>query len=137
MLWLILAFLALLSYSIWGLMNGVVAKNMDPYTGIFFSSIGYLFSSAIALSLIGFKVNITSSNLISGMGLGAATGIGGLFFLLAIRYGGNVNIVVVLTSLYPIVTLILNYFIFGTSMTITQIIGAILAIMAVLLVSVG
>jgi transporter family protein len=118
-------------------MNGVVAKNMDPYTGIFFSSIGYLFSSVIALSLIGFKVNITPFNLMSGVGLGAATGIGGLFFLLAIRYGGNVNIVVVLTSLYPIVTLILNYFIFGTSMSITQIIGSILAIIAVILVSVG
>ena len=137
MLWLILAIIALLSYSIWGVMNGVVAKNMDPYTGIFFSSIGYLISGTIALSMIGFKINITPVNLMSGLGVGLATGIGGLFFLLAIRYGGNVNIVVVLTSLYPIVTLISNYFIFGTSMSITQIIGAILAIIAVILVSVG
>ncbi|MBX9867671.1 MAG: EamA family transporter [Burkholderiales bacterium] len=137
MLWLILAISALLSYSIWGIMNGVVAKNMDPYTGIFFSSIGYLISSTIALSMIGFRVNLAPLNLISGMSLGLATGIGGLLFLLAIRYGGNVNIVVVLTSLYPILTLILNYFIFGTSMSITQIIGAILAIIAVILVSIG
>ena len=137
MMWFIFAILALFSYTVWGVMNGVVAKNMDPYTGVFFSGIGYLLSGIIALFMVKFKVQVTSANLVSGVVLGIATGIGGLLVLLAIRYGVNVNIIVALTSVYPLLALLINYVLFGTTVNTIQLIGVGLAIPAVIMMSSG
>ncbi|MFL1780456.1 EamA-like transporter family protein [Candidatus Hepatincolaceae symbiont of Richtersius coronifer] len=138
MIWILFAALSLISYTAWGLLNGVVARNMDPYSGIFLSGIGYIISGIIALSLVGFKINFTSSTTAavgSGIALGLATGIGGLFLLLSVKYGGNVSMIVVLTSLYPILTLLLNFSVFHVALTLPQIVGAILAVIAVALVT--
>ena len=137
MMWLVFATLALLAYALWGVMNGVIANKMDPYSGIFFSGIGYLFSGAVALSLINFKLNVTFVNLAWGAVLGVATGIGGLMFLLAIKAGGNINIIVVLTSLYPLLTLLINYVLFGTAISTLQLVGVGLAIPALIMISIG
>ena len=137
MTWLGLSFLSLLSYAIWGVMNGVVTKQMGPYDGLFFSGIGYILSGIFALYLIEFRVQYTFRNLLSGVGLGLATGIGGLFLLLAAQRGGNANVIIVVTSLYPLITLLLNFMLFNLPISQLQVGGAILAIVAIIMVSVG
>jgi uncharacterized membrane protein len=136
-IWLSWSVAAFLAYAVWGMLNGVVAKNNDPYTGIFLSGIGYLIAGIISLSMVKFKVNFSLTNLVSGAGLGIATGIGGLFFLIALSRGGNPNTIVLLTAMYPLGTILLNYFLMGTTISITQLVGAVLSIIAIILLSIG
>ena len=79
------AILSFLSYAFWGLFNGLVHENSEPFSGLFFSSLGYLIAGLIGLSCISFQPKISVIAISSGLLLGLATGLGGLFLLLAIQ----------------------------------------------------
>ena len=125
--------LSFLSYSVWGFFNGVVNKNMDPFSGLFYSSIGYMISGLIGLIFINFQPKTSLISLFSALSLGLATGLGGLFLLLAIRNFGNTSMLVALTATYPLMTAMLNYFIFSEVLSMRQIFGCFLSVSGVIL----
>lgn len=135
-LWLFWTFMSLFSYGLWGIFNALTSQNADPYTGIFISSLGYVLSGIIALQYIGFKPDLNFKVLTSGLLLGLSTGLGGLFFLLSLNKGGNINNVITITAVYPMATVVFSYFMLNNSVSLKQIIGVTLSIIGVILMSI-
>ena len=126
------AILSFLCYSLWGLFNGIVSRQIEPFSGLFYSSIGYMISGVISLGFIGFQPQISGIALGSSLFLGLATGFGGLFLLLAIQKLGNTAILVALTATYPVATVILSYFLLKEVLSFKQMIGCLLSIIGVI-----
>jgi transporter family protein len=122
------ALLSCFSYAFWGLFNGLVNKNSEPFGGLFFSSLGYFIAGLIGLSYINFQPKTSVIAISSGILLGLSTGLGGMFLLLAIQKSRNTSMSVALTALYPIGTLILSYFMLDEQLTKQQIFGCIISV---------
>jgi uncharacterized membrane protein len=136
-MWMVFAFLAFLSYCIWGVTNGLVSKHIDPYSGIFFSSIGYLIAGIVSISIGGINFDgFTLNGIMYGVILGLATGLGGLFVLMAIHKGGITSIVVVMTALYPLGTLVFDHMLLGENMSLHKVVGVLLAVVSIILMSI-
>jgi transporter family protein len=64
-----------------------------------------------------------------------ATLVGGLYTFYMALSSGKASIVVPLTALYPIVTVVLSFLILKESITLTQGLGVVLAIVSIILLS--
>lgn len=124
--------LSFLSYAVWGMLNGISNEKLEPYSALFYSSFGYLFAGFISLFFIGFQPKFSMIGISTGFCLGAATGLGGFFLLLAIDKFSNTSLLVALTALYPIGTVLLSYFLLNETLTTRQMIGCILSVCAVI-----
>jgi uncharacterized membrane protein len=125
--------LSFLCYSFWGFFNGIVDKNIDPFSALFYSSIGYAISGLIALLFINFQLRFSITAFSTSLLLGFTTGLGGLFLLLAVHNFGHTSILVALTATYPLSTVILNYFIFSEILSIRQLLGCVFSVVGVIL----
>ncbi len=137
-LWLFPALLSLLTYSLWGVFNGLASRQIDANTGLFCSSLGYLCVGFVALALVGFKPSIAAHALMTRGGIyalfvGIATGLGGLFLLISLHQGGNTNVVITLTSIYPLATVLFNATFLHDSLTHQQLLGVALSVVGVTL----
>jgi uncharacterized membrane protein len=132
------ALLSLLCYSAWGLLNGIAINKSDPFSVLFYSSIGYMISGLIALSFTGFKPIFSYLSFLISFSVGLATGLGGLFLLLAIqKITENPSIIIALTSTYPLVVVLLNYFISDTQhMGLLKIFGCVLSVIGVICITI-
>jgi len=70
-----------------------------------------------------------------GLLSGISGSLGVLFFLLALSNGGKASIIVPFTALYPVVSIVLGLLLFKETISLTQGIGVILALMSVFLLS--
>ena len=69
------AILSFLLYSLWGLFNGVVHKSTDPFTGLFYSSIGYGIAGVISLYFVNFQPKFSFGGFLESIFLGLSTGL--------------------------------------------------------------
>lgn len=134
--WLPWALMSLVTYSFWGIFNGLSSRQIEPYSALFYSAFGYLIAGIIALFFIDFRPELTFKGSLYGIAIGLATGLGGLFLLVAIGRGGSSSIVVAITSVYPLATLIFNLFILHEHMTLKQGIAIIFTIIAMLMMAI-
>lgn len=125
--------LSFLCYAFWGTLNGIVNKNIEPFSSLFYSSIGYMVAGLISVSFINFQPKFSTLSFGSSVLLGLTTGLGGLFLLLAIQRFDSASILIAATATYPIATVILNYFILKEVLTLKQIVGCLLSIVGVIL----
>ena len=135
-LWVLWAFLSLITYAFWGVFNGLASRHLDANSVLFCSAIGYLVVGVLAIGLLGFKPMTHLDTLMhrgAGYGflVGLATGLGGLFLLISLHKGGNPSIVIALTSIYPLATIIFNVLFLHDSVSIRQMIGAALSVCGV------
>ena len=130
---LLFVFLSFLCYAFWGSLNGIVNKNVEPFSGLFYSSIGYIIVGLISLFFVSFQPKFSIFSFGSSILLGLTTGLGGLFLLLAIQNFNSTSILIAATATYPIATVVLNYFILKEILTLKQIIGCLLSILGVIL----
>jgi drug/metabolite transporter (DMT)-like permease len=130
---LIYAILSLSCYSFWGVLNGLVIKQTEPYSGLFYSSLGYLLSGLFSLYFVNFQPKLSLASFGSSILLGLATGFGGLFLLLAIKKFGNSSVLVALTATYPIASLVFNYYVFNELVSIQQICGCVIVVIGIVL----
>ena len=130
------AFLSFLCYSIWGVLNGIAINKVDPFSALFYSSIGYMVSGLLALSLIGFKPTFTYLSFLNTFCIGLATGLGGLFLLIAMqRTVGNCSIAIALTSIYPLAVVVINhFFLHEQNIGLLKILGCMLSVLGVIFI---
>ena len=134
MSWFTSTVLAVILFTLWGFMNGVAVKYVNPYTALIFSSFGYLLSGIVILGIRGFQLELSLNGAIAGILLGLGTGFGGFFVLRAMSQGdSNVSVVIAITSIYPLGVLILSYFFLAETITFFKLIGFVLAIIGVII----
>lgn len=135
--YIVFTLLAFFSYCIWGFMNGIASKEIDSYSALFFSSVGYLVASLFFLLMKGGQLDYSTNCIINGTILGLATGVGGFFVLLAMNAlnNNNLSVVILITSTYPIGTLLLNVLYLNEPLNFLKLFGFVVVIAGVVLVS--
>ncbi|EHL31257.1 EamA family transporter [Legionella drancourtii] len=130
--WYYPSLIALLLYGAWGYWGTRASSFINPLSITFYSSIGVLISGIIALVLLDFKLDLHAKGGIYGLLNGLASGIACIFFILALRNGPTMPVVLV-TSMYPMITLMLCMIFLKQGLTLKQGLGMGFAIIALIL----
>ncbi len=131
--WFIFSILALITWGFWGFFPKIALMSIDPRSAAFYEVIGGLIFGIMLLFLINFKLQTNINGITFAMLTGFAALLGGLFFLMALSTQAKLSHVVIITALYPVITIILSFVILNESVTLKQGIAMILALIAIIL----
>ena len=134
--WFVYSLLTILFWGVWGALTKALSADIDAYMNQVLFSIGVLPVMAIVL---------VSGRLAEGVNrrrgifyafiTGVLGGTGNIAFFKAFSEGGKASVVVPATSLSPLVTVILGYFLLKERASGSQKVGLALAIAAIYLLS--
>lgn len=132
--WLLPAVGCLIAWGISRFFPKLATNHIDPKSAFIYEVSGEMLVAFAMLAYLGFRPAFD----IKGSGFAIAAGIFGavgvyLFLLAAQR--GNVSQIVTVTAFYPIITVALGFFLLDEPLTIKQMVGIALAMVAVVLVS--
>jgi len=133
--WLPAAFLSLFSFGLWGLFTKLAVVHIDSRSALIYQTIGVVIIGMITLSMVDFKPATDTKGLIYAVLTGTAYAIGCLFYFIAASRGKIIT-VVTLTALYPLITIVLAFFLLKEVVTFKQWLGIILAMASILLMSI-
>jgi bacterial/archaeal transporter family protein len=132
--WLPAALLALFSFGLWGLFTKLAVIYIDSKSALIYQTIGVLIIGLLTLSTMSFKLSTDTKGLGYALLTGLAYGIGCLFYFIAASKGKIIT-VVTLTALYPLVTILLAYLLLKEGIHLKQMMGIVLALIAIALMS--
>lgn len=132
--WFLPSFVALCLYGAWGYWGARASSFINPLSITFYSSLGVLISGIFALVLLDFKPELSAKGSIYGLLNGLASGIACIFFIFALRKGPAMPVVLI-TSMYPAITLILCMIFLKQGVTLKQTLGMCFAFLALILFS--
>lgn len=131
--WLVYAILCMIAWGLWGIMIKLASRSMPWYEVYFVSSLAsFLIASTIFMIFRGGGVK--SYGIFYAILAGVFGGLGYIMFVKALEKG-KASIVLPLTALYPAVTVVLAVLLLKEKITLTQVIGIMLAMIAVILLS--
>lgn len=133
--WLPAALLSLLSFGLWGIFTKLAVLHIDSKSALIYQTIGVMVVGVLALSTMSFKPTADTKGLSYAVLTGAAYAIGCFFYFVAASKGKIIT-VVTLTSLYPLITILLAFLLLKENVTIKQFIGIGFAVISILLMSV-
>ena len=121
-------------YGLWGFWGAKTSAEVGAKSANFYAALGTFAIGLLCFSLMNFKPVFTVKGMTYGMLTGAATGIGTIFFIAALRVGPAIPIVVI-TALYPLVSTFLMILFFNQTVTLKQLVGIIFSLIALVLLS--
>ncbi|MBW1992681.1 MAG: EamA family transporter [Deltaproteobacteria bacterium] len=132
--WLTFSLLALAFWGLWGLLAKVATLHLPPYGAYLVSTLGYLPVIGFLLVQRNFQVPWQPAGWSAALGAGLCAALGLLCFYRALA-GAPAARVVPLTSLYPLVTVVLGYFLLKESLSFRHLGGIAAALVAVWLLA--
>jgi transporter family protein len=133
--WLIYALLAILCWGAWGVQSKLLMGYTNPYTGQVLATVGLFFPAVLALfSPKRFSGEHKQRGLTFAILTGVLGGLGNIAFYMAL-VGGKASIVVPLTSLSPLVTVVLAVVVLRERLKRHHYAGIALAMVAIYLLS--
>lgn len=130
--WFYPSLISLCLYGAWGYWGTRASNFINPLSITFYSSLGVLASGILALVLLGFRPELSAKGSVYGLLNGLANGIACIFFIVALRKGPAMPVVLI-TSMYPLITLLLCIIFLKQGLTFKQLLGMIFAILALIL----
>lgn len=130
--WFIFALVALLLWGVWGLFPKLATNYLSPTSVMVFSGVGSGLVAAAILVFLSFRPEVHGRGVTFAILAGLVGTLGSIPFLYAISKG-KASVVVPMTSLYPLVTIILSLIILKEPVTLKQGFGIVLALVALLL----
>lgn len=132
MAWYLPAFLSLINFGLWGLFAKLAVNHLDSKNALFYQTLGVLIAGLIVFYMMNFKASTNAKGILFGLLTGLAYGAGCLCYFFAVTRG-NLTTIVTLTALYPVITIILSYFILHESISLRQGLGIVFAVIAMIL----
>lgn len=130
--WFAPSLVSLFSFGLWGFFTKLSIEHIDFKSAIVYQTIGVILVALVGLSLLGFKPAADTKGFIYAVLTGFAYAFGCLFYFIAASRG-KVITVVTLTALYPLITILLSYYLLKEVISIKQIFGILLAFIAMFL----
>ncbi len=134
--WLVYSLLTILLWGVWATTSKVISDDINAYTNQVLFAIGLI---PVMLVVYRSPRLAGGSNRKIGISYAFVTGIlggtGNITFFKSLMVGGKASIVVPATSLSPVVTVMMGFFILKERLTAAQKIGLALAIAAIYLLS--
>jgi transporter family protein len=132
--WLMYSLLALVLWGLWGVFSKIAATHL-PSWAIFLVEIGvYLVVGGLIWGLLRTPVTWTFPGAAAAVAAGLAGGFALFFFLKALSTG-PASVVVPLTSLYPVITVLLGITFLQEDLSLRHLLGILMASAAVWLLS--
>ncbi len=132
--WLIYCILTLLLWGLWAFLPRLATRTLDTTSTLFFQQMGALLATLCVLATAGFRIKPEMKGISWAMLTGMLGVFGLLCFLQAVtRY--RLSVVVMVTALYPLITVGLSVLILREKLTALQWLGVALAMAAILLMS--
>lgn len=125
---------ALLLWGLWGLLQKLATNAMPPRQVYIFAAIGSVLAAAAVVAATGIQSGLPARGIMFAIFAGLCSSIGGLLFVYAVSRG-TASVVITLTSLYPLVTIVLSFFVLRETITLPQGIGIVLAFASMFLMS--
>ncbi len=132
--WLSAALAALLFFGLWGFFTKLSVNHIDSKSALIYQTLGVVIIGLITLSSMKFKPASDSKGFSFAMLTGITYGVGCLFYFIAANKG-KIMTVVTLTSLYPVITILLSYLLLKEDINARQCMGIMLAFVAIVLMS--
>lgn len=132
-LWLIFSLATLVSWGIWRFLSKLAVKRIEPKSAILYEILGGLVVGIVVFFFISSSVSLRLFPITTGIFAGITLLYGVLMFFTALRKGEK-SVVVPLNALYPVLTILLGYFIIAEGLSVVQGIGVLLAMVASYLV---
>lgn len=132
--WLTPALIAFVFWGVWAFLPKIATQYINPNSVIVYEVIGSIIVGLIALLSIDFKLQTQPLGIFWAVIIGAL-GLGGSFAYVYAVSKGPVGIISIFTALYPILTILLAYFVLHEPITIKQAIGMVMALAAIFLLS--
>jgi bacterial/archaeal transporter family protein len=132
--WILPTLGALLVWGFWGFLPKIATTYIDPKSALVYEALGGLVVGAIALASLHFQLDFHPK----GFGLALITGMLGLsgaFFFLFALTKGPVALVATISALYPVISVLLAFFVLHEPLTIRQGVGIAIAVLAMILVA--
>lgn len=132
--WLTASFFALLSFGLWGFFTKLSVVHIDARSALVFQTVGVAVIGMVTLGLMNFKPMLETKGITYAVLTGLAYGVGCLFYFIAASKGKIIT-VVTLTALYPLITIILAYWLLKETVNLKQCAGIGLAMIAIVLMA--
>ena len=132
--WLTPALIAFVFWGVWAFLPKIATQYINPNSVIVYEVIGSVIVGLIALLSVDFKLQTQPLGIFWAVIIGAL-GLGGSFAYVYAVSKGPVGIISIFTALYPILTILLAYFVLHEPITIKQAIGMVMALAAIFLLS--
>jgi transporter family protein len=133
--WFIHAIIAFFLFGLWGFFPKLATNYIHPKSALAYEVLGGIVIAILILYLLKFRPEFDIRGLLFATLAGMAGTLGVLFFLFAVSQG-KTSTVVTLTALYPLVTILLAFFILKEPITLKQGVGMMFALVAMILFSV-
>jgi len=133
-IWLIHTLLALVLWGFWAFFPKLATKYIDPKSVLVFQGIGFVLVGFVVLVGMRFQPETRLPGVIYALLTGIFAAAGMIFFLAAIK-NGKVSTIVPITALYPVLSILLAFFILREPITVKQLIGIGFAFIAIYLLS--
>jgi transporter family protein len=133
--WLVFSILAVVFWGFWGFFIKLASTQLSWQQVFIVTSSVTLVFSLLTFVIAKPSFEIGSQGLYYALTAGVLGAFALIFFNMAIKEG-DALVVVPLTSLYPVITVVLSYFILSEKLTATKGLGIILALIAIILVSI-
>lgn len=132
--WLPAALFSLVSFGLWGLFTKLAMNHIDSRTALVYQTMGVMIIGLITLGTLEFKPATDMKGFSYALLTGVAYGIGCLFYFIAASKGKIIT-VVTLTSLYPVITIVLAFLLLKEGINIKQLFGVGFAVAAIFLLA--
>jgi transporter family protein len=127
--WFLYSLLTLLCWGLWGVFSGLASAHSRPRQTLIFQAVGVLAVVLIVLSMEHFQIQHTAAGFWWSVAGGAVNFFGFLFFFAAVEKG-KVSTVIALSSLYPVVTILLSILLLHERITRREGLGIVFALAA-------
>lgn len=131
--WTLPAFIAFATWGLWALLPKITTGLIDPRSVLFYQALGAFLTALAVLATIGFRPMVDARAVPLALLTGALGMAGGLAYLYAISRG-PASLVVVVTALYPLLTVALAYFFLGEHVSLRQWVGIGLGLVSLALI---
>ncbi len=122
-------------WGLWGFLPKVTVKYIDPQSAAVYSVFGSILVSIVVFFYSDFRVESNPLGISFAVATGIVGSLGALLFLYAVSRG-PVSIIVTLSSLYPVLSIFLAVVFLKEAITIKQLIGIALALVAMALIGI-
>jgi len=126
-----------ITFVLWGI-QGFVAKlttqYINPMSALLYNIVGAFIVGIVILYLLNFSPQIHAKGIALAIFMGTLGILGALGMLYAMRQG-KVSVVTVVSALYPLVSILLAYFILKEPVTLKEGVGIAFALVALVLFS--
>ncbi len=135
-LWFRYALFALMFYGLWGFFPKLATKYLSSRDIVIYEVVGIVIAAVLAIMLLPGKTEWHLKGVVFSIITGIAGIIGTYFFLQALRHG-KASVVILLTSLYPMISVALAMLILRETMSFRQLMAGLFAICSLVLFAIA